>query len=158
MALYLNGEKQTELPIFSDSSASITFDAFFQAMETGLQIGLILIHILGNLALLLLIGLISTLPFIRIRKFIPYKTIFKLVIFALTPVALLMTLYNLLDFPEIMFFILLFIGYRSIYLMQRELQYQTMIHLEKQAMNIVDAEFKVTEDEEESESADDDEK
>ncbi|MGI6392695.1 MAG: DUF1189 family protein [Candidatus Izemoplasmatales bacterium] len=155
MSLYFDGEKKAEVPVFSQSSASLNFDIFFQSIKTGLLLGLLLFHFLGNLFLLLMIGLVSTLPFIRLKKFIPYKTIFKLVIFALTPTALLMTIYNLLDFSEIIFFLLLLIGYRSIYQLQRELHFQTLVHLEKRAMNIVDAEYRVTDDEEDEQDDED---
>ncbi|MFA5466623.1 MAG: hypothetical protein WC251_02115 [Candidatus Izemoplasmatales bacterium] len=146
MTLFLDGERQTQMPIFSLASDTMTFDTFFQSLETGLLVGLLMVHYLGNLLLLLLVGLISTLPFIRLKRFIRYRIILKLVIFALTPVAILMSLYNLLSFPDIMFFVLLFIGYRSIYVMQRELHFQTMVHLEKQSHNIVDAEYEVKEE------------
>jgi hypothetical protein len=156
MTLYLDGVSQTEIAIFAQIAASTDFNQFFAMMETGLLIGLLAIHILGNLALLLLIGLISTIPFIRLKKFIRYKTIYKLVLFAITPVALLMSIYNLLEFNQIIFFVLMFVCYRSLYQLQRELNYQTLIHIQKQTMNIVDSDFQVLDEDEENQSDDED--
>ncbi len=157
MYLYISGQREAEFPVFSQFAGSVSFDRFFESMRTGLLIGLLGFHMLGNVALLLLIGLISTFPFIRLKKHIRYKTIFKLVIFALTPIALLMTFYNLLEFSDIIFFILMFFCYRSLYLLQRELHFQTMIHLQD-AATIGEAEFKIIDDDDPDDDDEDGEK
>jgi hypothetical protein len=53
----------------------------------------------------------------------------KLVIFAISPFAVLMTFYNLINFDDLWFFILMLIAYRSVFMLQRELYYQTYQHL-----------------------------
>jgi len=85
----------------------------------------VVIFFVTNLLLLLFVTLISTLPFIRLKQFIPYKKIFKLVAFAITPFAVLMTFYHLLRFDDIFFYLLMIVAYRSVFVLQRELQLQT---------------------------------
>lgn len=87
---------------------------------------------LQNFVMLLVVALISTIPFLRLKKFIPYKKIYKLVIFAVTPFAILMTFYNLINFYQWLFFILMLVAYRSIFQLQRELYYQTFLHFNQQ--------------------------
>lgn len=129
MTFYFSSTKLSTLTVFS-SDADISFDRFFQNLNVAILISSIFISFLGNIFLLVFISLVSTIPFIRLKKFIPFKKIYKLIIFAITPIAFLMTFYNLLNIPELFFFILMFIGYRSIFLLQRELYFQTMLHLQ----------------------------
>ncbi|XFA99688.1 DUF1189 family protein [Candidatus Izemoplasma sp. B36] len=77
--------------------------------------------VIQNIVLLLVVVLISSLAFLRFRKEIRYRKIFKLVIFAVTPLAVLFTFYGLFDINEIVFFILMFIAYRPIFTLQREI-------------------------------------
>lgn len=83
----------------------------------------------GNMIMLLVVSLISTIPFFRLKRYIPYRKIFKLVIFAISPFAILMTFYNLIAFSQWIFFILMLVAYRSVFLLQRELYFQTYSHL-----------------------------
>ncbi len=149
---YISGRFFSSLRPFSSLPDTMTFDNYFANISTAVLIGSILITYLGNLFLLVFISLVSTIPFIRLRKFIRFKVIYKLVIFAITPIAFLMTFYNLLDLPEYLFFILMLIGYRSVFLLQRELYYQTMLHLQENASGTVDASYKVMDEEKDSES------
>ncbi len=87
---------------------------------------------IGNLVMLLVVALISTIPFLRLKKFIPFRKIYKLVIFAITPFAVLMTFYNLINFSQWIFFILMLVAYRSVFQLQRELYYQTFLHFNQQ--------------------------
>ena len=77
--------------------------------------------IIQNLVLLLVIVLISSLAFIRFKREIKYRKILKLCIFAVTPLAILFTFYGLFAINEIIFFILMFIAYRPIFTLQREI-------------------------------------
>lgn len=154
---YMDGQRFTSMSIFTGSD-EIGFDDFFASMKVAILIGSLVVGFAGNLFLLLFISLVSTIPFIRLRKFIKFGKIYKLVIFAITPIAFLMTFYNLLDLHQMLFFVLMFIGYRSIYLLQRELYYQTMMHLQSHGSNTVDSEYSLIEDDEseESENSEDD--
>jgi hypothetical protein len=95
----------------------------------------LILSFLGNMMMLLFVTLISTVPFLRLKKFISYKKIFKLVLFAITPFAILMTFYNLIGFSDIFLFILMFVAYRSVLILQRELYFQTMQHFGAQGPN-----------------------
>ncbi len=139
---YVNGEKFTSIGILADGDET-DFDAFFATMKTAILIGSLFIGFFGNLLLLLFISLVSTIPFIRLRKYVKYGKMYKLVIFAITPIAFLMTFYYLLNLPEILFFILMFVGYRSVYLLQREMYFQTMLHIESQNPSVVDADYEI---------------
>lgn len=92
----------------------------------------LVLSFIGNLVMLLIVAFISTIPFYRLKKFIPYKKIYKLVLFATTPFAVLMTFYNLIDFPEWLFFILMLVAYRSVFALQREMYLQTYMHINAQ--------------------------
>ncbi len=149
---YISGRFFSSLRPFSSLPNTMTFDKYFANISTAVLIGSIFITFLGNLFLLVFVSLVSTIPFFRLKKYIRFKVIYKLVIFAITPIAFLMTFYNLLDLPEFLFFILMLVGYRSIFLLQRELYYQTMIHLQENATGTVDASYKVIDEEKDSDS------
>jgi hypothetical protein len=83
--------------------------------------------LLSNTLIIMFIILISTIPFIRFKKDISYKKIFKMVVFATTPMAFLFTIYNLVNFTDIIFFILMFVAYRSVFALQRELYFRTLM-------------------------------
>jgi len=149
---YISGKFFSSLRPFSSLPEAMTFDKYFANISTAVLIGSIVITFLGNLFMLVFISLISTIPFFRLKKYIRFKIIYKLVIFAITPIAFLMTFYNLLDLPDFLFFILMLIGYRSIILLQRELYYQTMLHLQETDPNTVDSSYKVMDEEKDTES------
>jgi len=89
----------------------------------------LILAFLGNVVMLLFVAFISTLPFMRLKKFIPFKKIFKLVIFAISPFAVLMTFYNLINFDDLIFFVLMLVAYRSVFVLQKELFFQTYQHI-----------------------------
>jgi len=155
MMFYISGKHFSTLNAISQLPDSATFDGYFASVGTMIMVGSIILNFLGNLLLLVFISLVSTIPFVRLRHYIRYGTIYKLVVFAITPIAILMTFYNLLNLPEFVFFLLMLVGYRSIFLLQRELYYQTMLHLqEQQGGGTVNAEYTVKD--EEPEATDDD--
>ena len=105
----------------------------------------IISNTLMNLVLILTIILISTMMFYRYRNNISYKNRFKLVTFALTPTALLITFYNLLNFDPIIFFVLAFFAYRPLFSLTRELNIQLVLReMEKNSSDndLVDKEDK----------------
>jgi len=89
----------------------------------------LILSFFGNMLMLLVVALISTIPFFRLKRFIQYRKIYKLVIFAISPFAILMTFYNLINFNQWIFFILMLVAYRSVFQLQRELYFQTYSHL-----------------------------
>lgn len=107
---------------------SASFDVFIHSFQTVLLVGFLIIGVLSNIVIILLFVLISTLPFLIFRKFIKYKKIFTLAAFASTPVAFVMTFYGLLNLSDIIFLVLLFISYRSLFILRKELTYQIFLH------------------------------
>lgn len=82
----------------------------------------IFIGLISNTFIIVFIILISTIPFMRFRQLISYKKIFKMLTFAATPMAFLFAIYNLVNFDTIIFFILMLFAYRSVFVLQREIQ------------------------------------
>lgn len=155
MTVYISRSPLSAVPLVFDGS--VTFDQYFSTLQTALMVALIGVSYIGNVLLMVFISLVASLPFLRLRKFIPYKKLHRLIIFALTPVAVLLAFYNLLSLPDIMFFILLFIGYRSIFVLQKELYYQTMVHFSKKKPETIDADFIITDSDQTDETEDQDE-
>ncbi|MCK7487403.1 MAG: DUF1189 domain-containing protein [Bacillus subtilis] len=137
VSIYVAGESEFSFAFLPQSTE--TFDSFFALLYSMMRITVYISAFLQNAFFFLFIVLISTMSFLRLKRYIPYKKIFRLVLFASTPMAVLLTFYNLLALPEWAFFILMFVGYRSIFVLQRELFYQTMIHLQEQAKQTMDA-------------------
>lgn len=109
--------------------SNIDFDEFFRTFSLAIQITSLLFVIISNFVIMIGVSLVATIPFFRLKQFIPYKKIFRLVVFAMTPFALLLTFYYLLEIPEIVFIILMFISYRSVFVLQRVMTQETFLHL-----------------------------
>ena len=108
---------------------SIPFDQVMSTFQTMIAVMTILGAIVGSMVLLFFMAIVSTMPFYRLKQFISFKKIFKLVIFAITPLAILLAFYNLLQLPDWSFILLMLLGYRSLILLQRELYYQTYLRI-----------------------------
>jgi len=122
----------------------------------------IFLGLLSNAFILIFIILISTIPFMRFKQFISYKKIFKMLAFAATPMAFLFAIYNLINFDMFIFFILMLFAYRSVFTLQREIQFRLINKssgVEKTEQNDVDdLEYDdLSENEDESSSNDDEE-
>lgn len=115
----------------TDASGFTSVSDLYSTMKASLAMYMVIIAILQNLLVLTFIILISTLPFLRFRKEIRYGKIFKLVTFAATPIALLLLITNLLGLSDIFFFIVMFIGYRSVFALQKELYSRQMMRRQK---------------------------
>ena len=84
----------------------------------------VFLGLLSNAFILIFIILISTIPFMRFKQYISYKKLFKMLTFAATPMAFLFAVYNLINFDMIIFFILMLFAYRSVFTLQREIQFR----------------------------------
>lgn len=127
MKILVGNQEISSLNMFSGNYGVTNLSEGIKTIQTSILITSVTVSILSNLALILVIVLFSSITFLRYKKFIQYRKLFKLVVYAITPVVVLLTLYNLLHFSDIIFFILMFISYRSIFTLQRELYYQTAI-------------------------------
>lgn len=125
--LFVNGSESMSFAVFSGEYDVATFDEGIDLIATFILISGIIGNLLSNFMLITAIVLISSLMFLRYKKVILYKKIFKLVTFAVTPVALLITFYHLLNFDMIFFFILSIFAYRTLYILNRELYLQMML-------------------------------
>lgn len=113
-----------------------SFDETFSQLYGVLRIAIYLNAFFQNGFFFMIIVLISTMSVMRLRQFIAYKKLFRLVLFASSTIAVLFTFYNLLPLPEWVMFLLLLIGIRPHFLLQRELTIQTMLHLQEQAQSM----------------------
>lgn len=104
----------------------------YRFIQTSILIPLIFATVIQNMLIIIFIILISTIPFIRFRKEIRYKKIFKMVAFAATPIYIILAINNLMDLNVIIFFILMFIGYRSIFTLQKEIYVRSMIKKQRE--------------------------
>jgi len=114
----------TEMIVVSSS-----FNDFISAFASTIRFTQVVTLFLSNIILVLFVSLLGTIPFFRLRRFIEYKKIFKLVVFAMTPFSVLLTFYNLLALPDVLVVILMFFSYRSLFVLQRALTEQTFLHL-----------------------------
>lgn len=115
---------------------------YYATIKTSIAISLVLFSLVQNIGIILFITLISTLPFLRFRKEIRYRKIFKMVVFAATPIYLVLTINNLLNFNTFVFFVVMFIAYRSIFLLQKELYIRSIIRKQRQNQRQNQSSFK----------------
>jgi hypothetical protein len=121
-----------------DVSSFTSVSDFYGTIKTSIAMSLVLFSILQNITIILFIVLISTLPFLRFRKEIRYRKIFKLVVFAASPIYIVLTINNLLNFGTLIFFAVMFLAYRSIFILQKELYIRSLLRQQqrqKQARN-----------------------
>jgi hypothetical protein len=124
VGLYLNKTFVGALGVFSPEYGYTNLDDAFNAVLTILLVSSLVSNFLMNFLLIIGVVLISTIMFSRYRKFIRYRKLFKLTVFAITPVALLITFFNMLQFDMIIFFILSILAYRTLFILNRHLYMQ----------------------------------
>lgn len=128
LTFYQNNQAMTSVDL-SPLLPTYDFDGVIVFVGRILLVMFLVFSFVGNMIMLLIVTLISTIPFFRLKQYIPYRKIFKLVLFAISPFAILMTFYNLIDFSQWIFFFLMLVAYRSVFQLQRELYFQTYSHL-----------------------------
>jgi hypothetical protein len=128
LRIFANGTELYQWDL-SMAMTDTSFDDFFATLTTAVRWSGGVFLIISNILVILGIALMTSLSFLRIARFVRYKVIFKLVLFALTPFVLLLTLYNLLEFHLIIFFLLMAISYRSVFVLLQVLTRETYIHL-----------------------------
>ncbi len=119
-------------PIFSSQYNYNTIEEGMAMFTNVLLYANIISVYINNIIVLIAIILISTLMFLRYRKEIKYGKLFKLTAMAVTPVALLITFYNIILFNDWIFFALGFFAYMPMFRLNRELYYQAMLRKYKQ--------------------------
>ncbi|MFA5741648.1 MAG: hypothetical protein WC874_02090 [Candidatus Izemoplasmatales bacterium] len=151
ITIYLENSMLYHFSIANLGGTITDFDSFFVVMANTIRAFGIIATIIGNIITLILVSLLATIAFWRIKKFVPYKKIFKLVVFAITPFALLLTFYNLLNFDEIILMLLMFFSYRSVFVLNREMTKETFIHLNEMAIQELKRQNEETDSTKESE-------
>ncbi len=130
-SFYLNGYETPSFNILS-SNPDMTFDQSIREISNYLLAGAFISVFMGQSFSLLFIILLSSITFLRLKKYITYRKILKMIIFAATPVALLLTIHSLVPFNDIIFLVLLFLAWRSIFVLQRELYVQTVFRVSRE--------------------------
>ncbi|MDY0138398.1 MAG: hypothetical protein RBR50_01750 [Candidatus Izemoplasmatales bacterium] len=153
MNFYVGTQKVSSMNMFNSYEFS-NLEEGISVLTTSLIVVDVFIKVIYNALVLLFIILISTIPFIRFKKFISYKKIFKMLTFASTPMAFLFAIYNLLNFDMLIFFILMMVAYRSVFVLQRELHFRIIGHAQyyQQQSQENDFENDVVEEDEEEET------
>ena len=130
MSIAFDGEKifiysdsviSNSITLPQDNNAALSFNQVVSMIKIGLFIGDTFRVLLNSIMSIIFFIFISSLTFLRYRKEIKYSLIFKLVAFAVTPVAIVFTLYSLITFDIIIFYVLLFLAYRSIFVLNKEI-------------------------------------
>jgi hypothetical protein len=113
----LNFLSSYEISTMAEVTSVLSFSIAFAGIFMGL---------LSNAFIILFIVMISSIPFLRFKSLISYKKIFKMLVFAATPMAFLFSIYNLLEFDMLIFFILMFFAYRSVFTLQKEIHFRVL--------------------------------
>lgn len=131
MYLYMDGVQTVRANVSSllVLTSATSFDGMMAGFESLVRYLSAPYAIFGTLILLLSFALLGTLFFSRLFAFVRFAVIYKLVLFAMTPVALFLLFNNLLALDPILFWVLLFISYRSVFVLQQVLTRETLIHL-----------------------------
>ncbi|MDD3122131.1 MAG: hypothetical protein PHC62_01290 [Candidatus Izemoplasmatales bacterium] len=119
--IYANSKIIIQTNISSVINQYGNFDEMIQGFQTTFLVSLIFFNILVNFITLLLFSLISMITFLDIKKFIPFKKLYIMVAFSMTPIAILMTFSGLVQIGQFIFILLLLIGYRSLFVLRKEL-------------------------------------
>ncbi len=128
VSFYQNSQLTMSQPFFSlPSNSQFSLEDFVSMFSMAFLILGIVSNILSNALVLIAIILISTLMFYRYRTQITYAKRFKLTTYALTPLVLWITLYGVVGFDPIIFFVVAFFAYRPILVLNRELYAQVLM-------------------------------
>jgi len=127
ISLYFGLMQISSAPIFGTDFEFTTIEEGIAMFSNVILLANIVASFINNLIVIILITLISTLMFMRYRKEIRYSKLFKLTAMAITPVALLITFYNIVVFDDWLFFALGFFAYIPMFRLNRELFYQSMM-------------------------------
>ena len=120
------GERTINSLEFLSAYSISTIEEIASVLKLSVIFAGVLMALISNTLILLFIIFISTIPFMRFKKLISYKKIFKMLVFASTPMAFLFAIYNLVNFDMIIFFILMLFAYRSVFSLQKEMHFRVL--------------------------------
>jgi hypothetical protein len=139
LQIYSEGTLLSTIDLTTQLSGTLRFDTFISVFTSAMRVSILIFVFLSNVLMVVIVTLVGTLLFWRIKRYIPYRKIFRLVLFALAPFALLLTFYNLIYFNDVVFLILMFFAYRSVVVLQRVMTAETYLHLHELAQQGTDA-------------------
>lgn len=119
--VYSNSNLYMKWNVSTMFSSLPDINSFFTSLRTSILISMILVNVLANIFILVLMILISTIPFNVLKRFMSYRDRFVLVGFSLTPVAFILTFYYLFQRSILILIFLLLFGYRSLTIMRNQL-------------------------------------
>jgi hypothetical protein len=125
LRVYIGGQSISSIAFLTLYEVG-SIEMMFSSLSTSIITAGILMGIVSNILIILFIILISTIPFLKFKRMISYKKIFKMLTFAATPMAFLFAIYNLLNFDTLIFFILMLFAYRSVFTLQKELHFRVL--------------------------------
>jgi len=140
ITLYYGSTHLTSSAFFSQEMGLTSIEEGLSMFSDVILYANIFASFLNNLIVISLIIFVSTLMFIRYRKEISYGRIYKLTAMAATPIALLITFFNIVPFSDWVFFILGFFAYLPMFKLNREIFYQSMARkYQDEQGNVVDS-------------------
>ena len=117
--------------IFNESNNFQSLAEGAAYIENALLIFYLVSVVLSNVVLITIFALLATLMFSRFKNYMSWGRRFKLAVFGSTPIALVITFYNILNFSFLLFFILSIFAYRTFTVLNRHLY----MELAKKTMN-----------------------
>ncbi len=142
MTMYMGTTPLMTSPSYINTELYANIDEAMDSMSTMFLVSGILGSLFMNLLMILVIILVSSLMMLRYRDQISYKNIFKLVTFGVTPLALVITFFHLVNINVWIFFIVALFAYRTLFVLNSELYLQSMLRKQgtnNQNDNVVDS-------------------
>jgi hypothetical protein len=125
--LYFTDLIASGIDLFSEDFSITSIEEAAANVSTVIITASVVTQLFRNIFLIMIFVLISSISFLRYKNYIEYKKMFKLIVFAVTPITIIFALYNMIQFEYFIFIILLFISYRSVFVLQREI-YQRVLY------------------------------
>ncbi|MFH0992740.1 MAG: hypothetical protein V1761_00155 [bacterium] len=124
-----NGKSLMTLDLAEELANGLTLDIMMQTLQRWYAIVAILVSILFNVVVLAFFTAMASISVMRLRNYIRYGMAFKILAFAATPFAIVLTFHNLLHFNDIILMALMVLSFRSAFLVIRELFEQAYAYM-----------------------------
>lgn len=121
ISIYQSQELYLTWSISSILSMTTDFDAMIGSFQSGILSVSIFLTYFSDVFLIFFFVLISSLPYLSIRKYYSYGMLFRLTAYAITPSAAVFAFYSLINMPEMVFWILLIGSFYASFIMRRSL-------------------------------------
>jgi len=115
------GKQLMTMDLAEELAAGLTLDVMMQTLLRWYAIVAVLVSVLFNIILLAFFAAMASISIMRLRNYIRYGMAYKILAFATTPFAIVLTFHNLLHFNDIILMALMVVSFRSAFLVIREL-------------------------------------